>query len=224
MTPTLMGNVDMENQKPPLPALKGIFFVTGTDTEVGKTWVSCRLLERAREAGLSCYGLKPIAAGCEETAEGWRNDDALQLMAASSVTLPYELVNPVALKAPVAPHIAARKEGKAITLSRLVGYVRGALSAHKADLILIEGAGGWRVPLNDREMLSGLASALELPVIQVVGMKLGCINHALLTAEAIEKDGLQYAGTMANCFGEMDVQEENLLTLRQHLPGAFALV
>ncbi|MFT6339869.1 MAG: dethiobiotin synthetase [Alcanivorax sp.] len=214
----------MENQKPPLPALKGIFFVTGTDTEVGKTWVSCRLLERAREAGLSCYGLKPVAAGCEETAEGWRNDDALQLMAASSVTLPYELVNPVALKAPVAPHIAARKEGKAITLSRLVGYVRGALSAHKADLILIEGAGGWRVPLNDREMLSGLASALELPVIQVVGMKLGCINHALLTAEAIEKDGLQYAGTMANCFGEMDVQEENLLTLRQHLPGAFALV
>ncbi|WP_297769731.1 dethiobiotin synthase [uncultured Alcanivorax sp.] len=214
----------MENQKPPLPALKGIFFVTGTDTEVGKTWVSCRLLERAREAGLSCYGLKPVAAGCEETAEGWRNDDALQLMAASSVTLPYELVNPVALKAPVAPHIAARQEGKAITLSRLVGYVRGALSAHKADLILIEGAGGWRVPLNDREMLSGLASALELPVIQVVGMKLGCINHALLTAEAIEKDGLQYAGTMANCFGEMDVQEENLLTLRQHLPGAFALV
>lgn len=214
----------MENQKPPLPVLKGIFFVTGTDTEVGKTWVSCRLLERAREAGLSCYGLKPIAAGCEETPEGWRNDDALQLMAASSVTLPYELVNPVALKAPVAPHIAAQKEGKAITLSRLVGYVRGALSAHKADLILIEGAGGWRVPLNDREMLSGLASALELPVIQVVGMKLGCINHALLTAEAIEKDGLHYAGTMANCFGEMDVQEENLLTLRQHLPGAFALV
>ena len=214
----------MENQKPPLPALKGIFFVTGTDTEVGKTWVSCRLLERAREAGLSCYGLKPVAAGCEETAEGWRNDDALQLMAASSEILPYELVNPVALKAPVAPHIAARQEGKTISLARLAGYVRGALSAHKADLILIEGAGGWRVPLNDREMLSGLAAELELPVIQVVGMKLGCINHALLTAEAIKKDGLRYAGTMANCFGSMAVQEENLLTLRQHLPGAFAVV
>ena len=214
----------MENQKPPLPALKGVFFVTGTDTEVGKTWVSCRLLERAREAGLSCYGLKPVAAGCEETAEGWRNDDALQLMAASSVTLPYELVNPVALKAPVAPHIAAQQEGKAVTLARLAGYVRGALSAHKADLILIEGAGGWRVPLNDREMLSGLAAELELPVIQVVGMKLGCINHALLTAEAIKKDGLRYAGQNANCFGSMAVQEENLLTLRQHLPGAFAVV
>lgn len=219
----------MTEQKPPLPALKGIFFVTGTDTEVGKTWVSCRLLERAREAGLSCYGLKPVAAGCEETPEGWRNDDALQLMAASSVKLPYETVNPVALKAPVAPHIAAQQEGKVITLARLVGYVRGALSAHPADLILIEGAGGWRVPLNDREMLSALAKELDVPVIQVVGMKLGCISHALLTAEAIQKDGLRYVGTMANrgganCFGEMAVQEENLLTLRQHLPGAFAIV
>ncbi len=214
----------MTEQKPPLPALKGIFFVTGTDTEVGKTWVSCRLLERAREAGLSCYGLKPVAAGCEETAEGWRNDDALQLMAASSVKLPYDTVNPVAFKAPIAPHIAAQQEGKVITLARLVGYVRGALSAHPADLILIEGAGGWRVPLNDREMLSALAKELELPVIQVVGMKLGCISHALLTAEAIQKDGLRYAGTMANCFGEMEVQEENLLTLRQHLPGAFAIL
>ena len=214
----------MENQKPQLPALKGIFFVTGTDTEVGKTWVSCRLLERAHEAGLSCYGLKPVAAGCEETAEGLRNDDALQLMAASSVKLPYDTVNPVALKAPVAPHIAAQQEGKVITLARLAGYVRGALSAHPADLVLIEGAGGWRVPLNDREMLSALAKELEVPVIQVVGMKLGCISHALLTAEAIEKDGLRYAGTMANCFGEMAVQDENLLTLRQHLPGAFAIL
>jgi dethiobiotin synthetase len=182
------------------------------------------VLERAREAGLSCYGLKPVAAGCEETSDGWRNEDALQLMAASSVTLPYEIVNPVAFKAPVAPHIAAQQEGKDISLSRLVGYVRGALSAYPADLILIEGAGGWRVPLNSREMLSGLAKELDVPVIQVVGMKLGCINHALLTADAIEKDGLRYAGTMANCFGEMAVQEENLLTLRQHLPGAFALV
>ncbi len=214
----------MENQKPPLPALKGIFFITGTDTEVGKTWVSCRLLERAREAGLSCYGLKPVAAGCEETAEGLRNDDALQLMAASSVKLPYDTVNPVGLKAPIAPHIAAQQEGKVITLARLVGYVRGALNAHPADLILIEGAGGWRVPLNDREMLSALAKELEVPVIQVVGMKLGCISHALLTAETIEKDGLRYAGTMANCFGDMDAQEDNLLTLRQHLPGAFAIL
>ena len=209
---------------PPLPVLRGVFFITGTDTEVGKTWVSCRLLERARDAGLSCYGLKPVAAGCEDTAEGLRNDDALQLMAASSMTLPYEQVNPVALKAAIAPHIAARQEGRRISLSQLAGYVRGALSSHPADLVLVEGAGGWRVPLNDREMLAGLAVELQLPVIQVVGMKLGCINHALLTAEAIRADGLDYAGTVANCFGDMAVREENLITLRQHLPGAFTAV
>jgi len=211
-------------ERPPLPVLKGVFFITGTDTEVGKTWVSCRLLERAREAGLSCYGLKPIAAGCEDTADGLRNEDALNLMASSSLSLPYELVNPVALKAAIAPHIAARQEGRRISLSQLAGYVRGALSSHPADLVLVEGAGGWRVPLNDREILSALAVELNLPVIQVVGMKLGCISHALLTAEAIQADGLRYTGTVANCFGEMDVREENLITLRQHLPGAFTVI
>lgn len=211
-------------ERPPLPVLRGVFFITGTDTEVGKTWVSCRLLERAREAGLSCYGLKPIAAGCEDTTDGPRNEDAVNLMASSSLTLPYELVNPVALKAAIAPHIAARQEGRRISLSQLAGYVRGALSSHPADLVLVEGAGGWRVPLNDQEMLSALAVELNLPVIQVVGMKLGCISHALLTAEAIQADGLRYTGTVANCFGEMDVREENLITLRQHLPGAFTVI
>ena len=191
---------------------------------MGKTWVSCRLLERAREAGLSCYGLKPIAAGCEDTGDGPRNEDALNLMAASSLALPYDVVNPVALKAAIAPHIAARQEGRRISLSQLAGYVRGALSSHPADLVLVEGAGGWRVPLNDREMLSALAVELNLPVIQVVGMKLGCISHALLTAEAIQADGLRYTGTVANCFGEMAVREENLITLRQHLPGAFTVI
>jgi len=209
---------------PPLPVLRGVFFITGTDTEVGKTWVSCRLLERAREAGLSCYGLKPIAAGCEDSGEGPRNEDALNLIEASSLKLPYEVVNPVALKAAIAPHIAARQEGRSVTRAQLSGYVRGALSSHPADLVLVEGAGGWRVPLNDREMLSALAVELKLPVIQVVGMKLGCISHALLTAEAIQADGLRYTGTVANCFGDMDVREENLLTLKQHLPGAFTVV
>tara|TARA_A100001391_G_scaffold114120_1_gene76951 strand:- start:2365 stop:2982 length:618 start_codon:yes stop_codon:yes gene_type:complete len=204
--------------------LKGVFFITGTDTEVGKTWVSCRLLERARDAGLRCYGLKPVAAGCERTDQGLRNEDAVNLMAASSVALPYEVVNPVTLEAAIAPHIAAQQENRRITLAQLAGYVRGALNSHPADLVLVEGAGGWRVPLNDREMLSGLALELNLPVIQVVGMKLGCINHALLTAEAIQADGLRYTGTVANCFGDMDVREENLLTLRQHLPGAFTVV
>lgn len=214
----------MSHSPPPLPVLKGVFFLTGTDTEVGKTWVGCRLLERARDAGLRCYGLKPVAAGCEDTDEGPRNDDALKLMAASSVSLPYEVVNPVAFKAALAPHIAAEREGRRITVERLAGYVRGALNSHPADLVLVEGAGGWRVPLNDREMLSELAVTLALPVIQVVGMKLGCLNHARLTAEAIGADGVTYAGTVANCFGDMEARDDNLLALRRHLPGAFSVV
>lgn len=207
-----------------LPVLRGVFFVTGIDTEVGKTWVSCRLLERAREAGLRCYGLKPVAAGCDETAQGRRNEDALNLMAASSLTLPYEVVNPVALKAPIAPHIAAQQEQRRLDLAALAAQVRDALARYPADLVLVEGAGGWRVPLNDSEMLAGLAVELDLPVIQVVRMRLGCLNHALLTAEAIGADGLRYQGTVANCFGGMEVCEENLRTLRDHLPGTFSVI
>lgn len=203
------------------PVLRGVYFVTGTDTEVGKTWVSCRLLEAAREAGLSCYGLKPVAAGCEETGDGLRNEDALALMESSSVKLPYDQVNPVALREPMAPHIAADREGRNLSLSRLTGFVRGAMMTHKADLILIEGAGGWRVPLNDREMLAGIAREMELPVILVVGMQLGCINHAVLSAEAIRNDGLELAGWVANYLnGPMTVGAENLATLKAMLPAA----
>ena len=194
--------------------MKGTFFVTGTDTEIGKTWVSCRLLERAQAQGLSCYGLKPIAAGCEDTPEGPRNEDALALMAASSVKLGYDLVNPVALKAAIAPHIAAQDEQRALSAERLAGYLRGTLMSNKADLILVEGAGGWRVPLNGREPLSRLPQIMKWPVILVVGMKLGCINHALLTVEAIQRDGLELAGWVANDLGKpMQRLEENIATL-----------
>lgn len=198
----------------PITSLKGAFFVTGTDTEVGKTWVSCRLLERAKSEGLSCYGLKPIAAGCEDTADGPRNEDALTLMAVSSVKLGYEQVNPVALKAAIAPHIAAQDEQRALSAERLAGYLRGTLMSNKADLILVEGAGGWRVPLNNREPLSRLPQIMKWPVILVVGMKLGCINHALLTVEAIQRDGLQLAGWVANDMGKpMARLEDNIRTL-----------
>ena len=201
--------------------LTGKFFVTGTDTDSGKTWVSCRLLEQAAARGLRCYGIKPLAAGSEETPEGLRNQDALDLMAASTETLDYELVNPVALREPVAPHIAVQKEGRApLSASRLAGYVRGALSSHPADLILVEGAGGWRVPLNPRETLAALPRELDLPVILVVGMKLGCISHALLTAEAIRNDGLELAGWIANRMPPaMRVLEENIEMLEQMIPA-----
>lgn len=201
-----------------LSALRGRYFVTGTNTNVGKTWVSVRLLETAREAGLSCYGLKPIAAGSEDTDDGLRNEDADALLEAASVKLDYEQVNPVAFREPVAPHILAQRQGLNLTAERLAGYVNGALMTQKADLVLVEGAGGWYVPINDRETLADLARRLELPVILVVGMELGCLNHALLTAEAIRHEGLELAGWIANFLhGDMNAGEENLQTLEAML-------
>lgn len=203
-----------------LSALRGRYFVTGTNTNVGKTWVSVRLLETAREAGLSCYGLKPIAAGSEDTPEGLRNEDAEALLEAASIKLDYELVNPVAFREPVAPHILAQRQGMNLTAERLAGYIDGALMTQKADLVLVEGAGGWYVPINDRETLADLARRLELPVILVVGMELGCLNHALLTAEAIRHEGLELAGWIANFLhGDMNAGEENFQTLEAMLPA-----
>lgn len=202
-----------------MSALKGKFFVTGTDTDAGKTWVSCRLLEAAAREGLECYGLKPVAAGCEETSDGLRNDDAVALLASASVKLSYDLINPVALRAAMAPHLAAKLEGRTLRASALKGYINGAIMTRRADLILVEGAGGWRVPLNDAEMLSDLATSLALPVILVVGMRLGCINHALLTAEAIVRDGCKLAGWVANDLGNpMPALAENIATLEQLMP------
>ena len=199
--------------------LKGKFFVTGTDTEIGKTWVSCRLLEQAAKAGGRCYGLKPVAAGGEDTADGLRNEDALQLMAASSVKLDYELVNPVLLKSAIAPHIAAAEEQRQLSVARVAGYVRGAVMNHDADLVLVEGAGGWQVPLNQRESLADLAQELNYPVILVVGMRLGCINHAILTAESIISRGLRLVCWVANDLGKpMPRLEENIATLEHWLP------
>jgi dethiobiotin synthetase len=190
------------------------WFVTGTDTGVGKTAVSCALLAAGAAAGLRTAAVKPVAAGCDE--EG-RNDDALSLMAAMTEALDYEQVNPVALWAAVAPHIAARLEGRQLQASRLAGYCRGVMTGG-ADFVLIEGAGGWRVPINARETLADVAKELQVGVILVVGMRLGCINHALLTAEAIRRDGLPLGAWIANQPGErMDRHEENLDTLRQLL-------
>lgn len=172
-------------------------FIAGTDTGVGKTLVSAGILQAANAAGLTTIGLKPVAAGCEETEQGLRNDDALLLQKFSSLALPYEQVNPVALKLAVAPHIAAEQEGRRIDIARLEGMCRGVMM-RRAGLTLVEGAGGWRVPINSRQFLSGLAKVLEIPTILVVGIRLGCINHALLTAQAIHLDGVRLAGWIAN--------------------------
>lgn len=191
------------------------FFIAGTDTDVGKTVVACGLLHRANQSGLSTLALKPVAAGCEQTPEGLRNSDALMLQQYMSQSLPYEQVNPVALSEAIAPHLAAESEGRRLSVERLVGFCRGALM-QRSDFALVEGAGGWRVPLNDRESISQLPVELNLPVILVVGMKLGCLNHALLTVEALRRDGAVLAGWVANRIDpDMSCCEENIATLER---------
>ena len=191
------------------------FFITGTDTDVGKTVVTAGLIETANQAALSTAAIKPVAAGCESTESGLQNTDALQLQAAASHPLTYQQVNPVALEAAIAPHIAATEEGKQLSASRLSGFCRG-LTLLPVDMLFIEGAGGWRVPLNNRETLADIPKQLNSEVILVVGLRLGCINHALLTAEAIRRDGLSLAGWVGNILhADMPRLDENIDTLKR---------
>ncbi|WP_255558541.1 dethiobiotin synthase [Zhongshania aquimaris] len=190
------------------------FFITGTDTDVGKTLIGCGLLVAAANKGLRTLAVKPIAAGAESTPDGLRNQDAVMLMEAMTEKMSYQQVNPVLLEQPIAPHIAAEQVGRRVSVAQLAGLCRGALM-QSADFVLIEGAGGWRVPLSGRELLSGLAVELQAPVVLVVGMKLGCISHALLTADAIKADGLRLAGWVANRIDpDMSCFEENVSTLK----------
>jgi dethiobiotin synthetase len=192
------------------------WFVTGTDTEVGKTAISCALLAAAAAEGWRTAAVKPVAAGCDANGQ---NDDALQLLDCMTEPLDYSQVNPVALAEPIAPHIAAAREGRRVQAGRLAGICRGVMLG-PAEFTLIEGAGGWRVPISNRETLADLAIQLQLGVILVVGMRLGCINHALLTAEAIRRDGLLLAGWVANQTGaRMNCHAENLDTLQRLLPA-----
>ena len=195
------------------------YFIAGTDTDVGKTTIAAGLLYAARQAGLSTAAGKPVASGCEQTPQGLRNADALALLAQCSVPLSYEEVNPFAFEPAIAPHIAAREAGVALSVQSLSAPMKQVLGK-QANFTLIEGAGGWRVPLSGQESLSDLAQALDLPVILVVGVRLGCISHALLTAEAIAQDGLQLAGWVANIIDSKASRlEENLATLAERLPA-----
>jgi dethiobiotin synthetase len=171
-------------------------FVTGTDTGVGKTHIATALLRAFASRGLRAVGMKPVAAGCEMADGALVNEDVTALTAASNVAAPVELINPYRFQPAIAPHIAADLVGETISLQRIRdAYV--ALAAN-ADRVVVEGAGGFLVPLNDREDFGDLARLLELPVLLVVGMRLGCLNHALLTAEAVQRRGLQLAGWVAN--------------------------
>jgi dethiobiotin synthetase len=195
------------------------FFVTGTDTEIGKTTIAAGLLHGARLAGLSTAAAKPVASGCVRKVDGLRNDDALALLGECTLALRYEEVNPLAFEPAIAPHLAAREVGVLLDVAALQGPVQAILDKH-ADFTLVEGAGGWRVPLAGQASLSDLAVALQLPVILVVGVRLGCINQALLTAEAILRDGLTLAGWVANLVDPHTSRlEDNLATLAERLPA-----
>ncbi len=194
-----------------------IFFITGTDTNAGKTFAMCCLLQAAKKQGLSTAAVKPIAAGGISTNEGFKNEDALQLQNVCSLPLDYEEINPICLKQAIAPHVAAEQEQVEIKASELAEYCRKVINK-KADLTLIEGAGGWMVPLNRQEYIGDMVKVLNIPVILVVGMKLGCLNHALLTVKAIQEDGLSLHGWIANQLDpDMPAFEENINTLQDKI-------
>lgn len=190
-------------------------FVTGTDTEVGKTRISTGLIAVLQQQGLKTAGMKPIASGCEWSDGQWQNEDALALMAQSNVSLPYATVNPFAFEPAIAPHIAAEQAKVDISLP-LITQQYEAISS-QADAIVVEGAGGWLVPLNTKQTMADLAVELKLPVVLVVAVKLGCINHALLSVAAIEQRGLTLAGWVANHLDQQNESEEIIATLKQHI-------
>lgn len=193
-------------------------FITGTDTNIGKTYVSRLLLEKYNSQGWKTFGIKPIASGCEETASGsLQNSDALTLQQAASIKRPYQQVNPIAFRDPIAPHIAAEKTGVQLTAHRVRKAILASLEP-EADINLIEGVGGWSVPLNDHELLSDVISEMNIPVILVIGIKLGCLNHALLTYESILAKGVPFKGWVANCIDpDMLMIEENISTLKKRI-------
>lgn len=171
-------------------------FITGTDTEVGKTVVATALVRSLVAAGLKIAVMKPVAAGAEETPEGPRNADALALIEAANAANVYPLVNPYCLDLPASPHIAAAKAGISVEIERIATAFDEL--AGSADLVVVEGAGGWYAPVSETRTMVDIAKILDLPVLLVVGLRLGCLNHALLTAQAVKASGLRLAGWFAN--------------------------
>ncbi|WP_034943618.1 dethiobiotin synthase [Erwinia oleae] len=194
------------------------WFITGTDTEVGKTVASTALLQAARAAGLRAVGYKPVASGCEMTPDGLRNEDALALQKNSALSLPYAQINPLAFAEPTAPHIVSAEEGRPIAFEQLSAGL--ATLTERAEWVLVEGAGGWFTPLSETTTFAGWVEQEQLPVVLVVGVKLGCINHAMLTAQAIQASGLRLAGWIANAIERPGKRYAAYLeTLKQRLPA-----
>lgn len=192
------------------------YFITGTDTGVGKTIATLAVMELLKRRGFEVAGMKPVASGCASGPEGLRNSDAVQIMQACSTTPAYSQVNPYAFEAAVAPHIAAARSGVSIRMAPILSSYHDLEEA--AERVIVEGVGGWEVPLGDDSMLPDLACRLELPVILVVGLRLGCINHGLLSATAIRSTGLELCGWIANQ-QQKDVEalDENVDALQKRI-------
>ena len=200
------------------PTAVARYFITGTDTEIGKTLIASAMLHALGETGCRAAGMKPVAAGADLRAGVWHNDDADQLAQVATVALPVALTTPYLLREPAAPHIAAELEGVSIELAHIMACYRQI--SDRADAVVVEGVGGFCVPLSAHEDTADLAEQLGLPVVLVVGMRLGCISHALLTAEAIQSRGLTLAGWVANSvqFG-MAHGPANVAALAERLPA-----
>jgi dethiobiotin synthetase len=193
-------------------------FIAGTDTGIGKTLVSMTLLAALNIAGIRAVGMKPVASGCTKTPQGRRGGDAKKLIAHSAGAPDYALVNPYALAGPIAPHLAAADAGIEIRLDSILAAF-ATLSTNN-DCVVVEGVGGWSVPLSSALMQADMVRALDLPVILVVGLRLGCLNHALLSARAITDDGCRLLGWIGNRIGPaMARVEDNIATLRERLPA-----
>lgn len=194
-------------------------FITGTDTGVGKTLVAASFLRRFAATGLSVAGMKPIASGCDRTPDGLRNADALALLRESNCPVTYEEVNPYALEPAIAPHVAASRVEVTLELSRMIEAYRNL--AARAAVVVVEGAGGWRVPTGPQGFLSDLPEQLGLEVVLVVGLRLGCLNHAFLTADAITRGGrCRLVGWVGNAIDpDMAEPAANVETLRERLPA-----
>jgi len=172
------------------------YFITGTDTGIGKTQFTLALMAKLQAQGKSVMGMKPVASGCKDLGEGLCSDDALQIMQQASHAQDYAIVNPYAFAPPIAPHIAAEKAGIQINLDQIISAYRTLQT--QSDVVVVEGVGGWRVPISNKTSMVGLVRVLDLPVIMVVGIRLGCINHAILTAEVIRADGVNLCGWVSN--------------------------
>ncbi|HEV2285641.1 MAG TPA: dethiobiotin synthase [Steroidobacteraceae bacterium] len=194
-------------------------FITGTDTGVGKTVIACALVRSFAARGERVGVMKPVASGAQRTREGLRNDDALALLAAANVPLPYARVNPYCFEPAISPHIAA--EDVRIDINPGTIATEYAAIASICDRVIVEGAGGWLAPIGARDSMADLARTLELPALLVVGLRLGCLNHAELSRRAIAAGGVAFAGWIANATGEpMEREAENLATLGRRLGGA----